>query len=235
MIAPASRPLVIVCAGGFASELASYVHSLQVDGEPMYVRGFVDDHRFESSFEGAPLLGGIDELGIYLAAHPDEAFWYVAAVGDNRTRAEVVRRVERLDAKNLQPVTIRHATAVIGADAEIGVGTCIGPGAIVTAHVRIGDYGIVNTNSSTSHGSSLGAFVHVAPGASICSGVTIEEGCYVGAGATVADDVMVGAWSVIGAGSVVTENVPARVTVMGAPARIVQRHGRSPRLPMLAG
>ena len=199
------------------------------------MRGFVDDHRFEARFEGAPILGGIDDLGVYVAAHSDEVFHYVAAVGDNRTRAEVVRRVERLGAVNLLPVTVRHTTAVIGPDAEMGAGSCIGPGAIITAHVEIGGYCILNTNSSISHGASLGSFVHVAPGASICSGVTIEEGSYIGAGATVADDVIVGAWSVIAAGSVVTENVPARVTVMGAPARIVQRHGRSPRLPMLAG
>jgi sugar O-acyltransferase (sialic acid O-acetyltransferase NeuD family) len=235
MISPVSRPLVIVCAGGFASEIASYVHNFQVDGEPMHVRGFVDDHRFETHFEGAPLIGGIDELGTFLAAHPDEEFLYVAAVGDNRTRAEIVRRVERIGAPNLLPVTVRHTTSVIGSDAAIGTGTCFGPGTIVTAHVQVGDHCILNTNSSISHGSTLGSFVQVAPGASICSGVTIEEGSYVGAGATVADDVTVGAWSVIGAGSVVTENVPARVTVMGAPARIVQRHGRSPRLPMLAG
>jgi acetyltransferase EpsM len=65
--------------------------------------------------------------------------------------------------------------------------------------------------------------------------VTIGEGCHVGAGATVADGIQVGAWSVIAAGSVVTDDVPSHVTVSGAPARIIQRHGRGLRQPLLAG
>jgi acetyltransferase EpsM len=232
---PASRPLIIVCAGGFASEVGSYVQNLRTSGDPMHVRGFVDDHRFESRFEDAPLLGGIEQFGKFLAAHPDEEFLYVAAVGDNRTRADIVRRVERLGAPNLLPATIRHTTAVLGPDAEIGAGSFFGPGTIITSHVTVREHCILNTNSSVSHSASLGAYVHIAPGASICSGVVIEEGGYIGAGATVANDVLVGAWSVIGAGAVVTDDVPAHVTVMGSPARIVQRHGRSARQPMFAG
>jgi acetyltransferase EpsM len=231
----APHPLIIVCAGGFATELASYVRDFQIVGQPLFVRAFVDDHRFESTFEGAPLLGSVDDLGTFLAAHPDEEHAYVVAVGDNRTRAEVVRRVERLGAANLSPWTLRHVSAIVGQGVEIGHGTCLGPGSIVTTHVTIGDHGILNTNSSVSHEATIGSFVNVCPGASICGGVTIGEGCYIGAGVTVADGIQVGAWSVVGAGSVVIEDVPPHVTVAGAPARIIQRHGRGLRQPLLAG
>lgn len=229
------RPLIVVCAGGLATELASYVRGLQIDGEPLHLRAFVDDYRYESTFEGAPLLGGVDDLGTFLAAHPDEEHAYIVAVGDNRTRAEVVRRVERLGATNLTPWTLRHVTAIVGQAVEIGHGSCLGPGSIVTTRVTIGNHGIVNTNSSVSHEVTIGPFVNVGPGASICGGVTIGEGCYIGPGATVVDGIQVGAWSVVGAGSVVIEDVPSHVTVAGAPARIIQRHGRGLRQPMLAG
>ncbi len=229
------HPLIIVCAGGFGIELASYVRDGRIVGEPLYVRAFVDDHRFESTFEGAPLLGRVEDLGAFLAARPDEQHAYVVAVGDNRMRAEVVRRVERLGAPNLKPSTLQHVGAIVAQDVEIGAGTCLGPGSVVSTHVVIGNHGIVNTNSSVSHDATIGAFVNICCGASVCGGVTIGEGCFIGAGATVADGIQVGAWSVIGAGSVVTEDVPSHVTVAGAPARIIQRHGRGLRQPLLAG
>jgi acetyltransferase EpsM len=235
MVESVLRPLIIVCAGGHAAELASYVRALQIVGEPIFLRGFVDDHRFESTFEDTPLLGGIPSLGNFLADHPTEQFSYITAVGDNRTRADMVRRVQCLEAPNLSPWTIRHATATVGDTVHIGAGTCLGPGVIVTARVTIGEHCVLDANSSVSHDSEIGSYVNVNPGASICSDVTIADGCSIGAGATIADGVQVGRWSVIGAGAVVSEDVPAHVTVVGSPARIVQRHGRGTRLATFVG
>ena len=235
MVEDTARPLIVICAGGHASELASSIRDLQIAGGPVQIRGFVDDHRFESTFEGAPLISGIDRFGTYLDLHADEQFSYIAAVGDNRTRAEIVRRLERLPVSNLSPWTARHVSAIVGDTVQIGVGSRLGPCAVVTARVTIGDHCIVNANSSVSHDVEIASFVNVGPGVAICGGVTIGEGCYIGAGATIADGVQVGAWSVIGAGAVVSEDVPAHVTVDGAPARIVQRHGRGMRQAPLAG
>lgn len=235
MVENTARPLIIIGAGGHASELAASIRDNQIVGGPLDVRGYVDDHRFESMFEGAPLLGGVDRLRAFLALHEDEQFWYLVTIGENRTRAAIDRRVERLGAENISPWTARHVTAVVGDTVRIGVGSRIGPGAVITSRVTIGDHGIVSANSSVSHDVEIGSFAHVGPGAAICSGAIIGEGCHIGAGATIADGVLVGAWSVVGAGAVVSEDVPAHVTVDGVPARIVHRHGRGMRQTTLAG
>lgn len=229
------RELIVVCAGGYARELASYVRDLRGAGEPITIRSFVDDHRFEATYEGAPLLGGLQHLRAFLEAHPGNMFSYICAVSNNQARLDVVRRVERLGASNLAPWTARHPNATISDSAEIGTGVCVAPGAIVTARATIGDHCILNVNSSVSHDSLIEPFVHVSPSASICGGVTIGEGCYIGPGATVVSNVQIGAWSIVGAGAVVTDDVPAYSTVATDPARIVQRRGRGTRQPKLVG
>lgn len=232
---PGQRTLIVICAGGQAGELASYVRALQQLGEPISIAGFVDDYLFDTSFEGAPVLGGVTELGVFLQGHANRDFSYLTAVGNNRERADLVQRITRLAAQNLTPWTLQHPAAVVGDAVTVGTGTCIGPGAVITTHVVIGDHCVLNINSSISHSVTLGSYVYVGPGASICSGAVIEDGCQIGAGATVAKQTQVGEWSVIAPGAVVTDDVPSRVTVSGAPARIVQRHSPAHRRSLLVG
>src|SRR5581483_1136837 len=191
------RQLIVVCAGGHAREVASYVRDLQAAGEQIVVRAFVDDHRFDSVFEGAPILGGLVHLRSFLSEHADAQFSYITAIRDNRARAKLIRRLDDLGALNLEPWTARHPTAIVGDAVQIGPGTCIAPGVIVTTGVTIGAHSILNVHSSVSHDASIGPLVNVSPGASICAGVTLGEGCTVGAGATVTDGIQVGEWSVI--------------------------------------
>jgi acetyltransferase-like isoleucine patch superfamily enzyme len=47
----------------------------------------------------------------------------------------------------------------------------------------------------------------------------------VGAGATIRQGIEIGAGAMVGAGAVVVRNVPAGVTVVGIPARPVERSG----------
>jgi acetyltransferase-like isoleucine patch superfamily enzyme len=60
------------------------------------------------------------------------------------------------------------------------------------------------------------------PGANIAGACSIGNATYVGMGALVLDHHIVGSQSVVGAGSVVTRDVPDKVQVLGAPARIVR-------------
>ena len=61
----------------------------------------------------------------------------------------------------------------------------------------------------------------------VAGNVGIGEGCYIGAGATLIDKVSIGPWSTVGAGAVVIDDIPADVTAVGVPARIItQNAGR---------
>lgn len=85
--------------------------------------------------------------------------------------------------------------------------------------IVIGETALVENDVLFWHGVTLG-------GTSLNGGdrhPKIRQGVHLGAGATLLGPVEVGAGSRVGAGSVVVENVPAGVTVVGIPARVVSR------------
>ena len=61
-------------------------------------------------------------------------------------------------------------------------------------------------------------------GSAVITGrVTIEDYATIGSNATVLPDLNIGAQSFVGAGAVVTKNVDAFSTVIGVPAKIMER------------
>ncbi len=214
--------IIVIGAGGHGSEVSSYIRDLAAGRERIDLAGFVDEHRPRGPWGPGEVLGTFEDLKALLSLRPDAVFHYITAVGDNRVRREFVQKVENLGMSNLTAWTLRHPSAVVGADVRIGEGTCLAPGSIVTTRVEIGRHCIVNVNASVSHDSVIGDFANINPGATVCGRARIGEGCYVGVGATVIDGVSIGEWTVVGAGAVVIGDLPGRVTAVGVPARVIK-------------
>jgi len=65
-------------------------------------------------------------------------------------------------------------------------------------------------------------FCQVNPGCHISGNVTLKEGVELGAGAVVLQGISIGKHSTVGAGSVVIEDVPDNVVVVGVPAKTIK-------------
>jgi sugar O-acyltransferase (sialic acid O-acetyltransferase NeuD family) len=213
---PSTPGVYVLGAGGHGRELFSYFKDLRRAGWRGELRGYLDD--------GVPAgrHGQIDVLGPIDTFFDLEGF-YITAFGSNILRREIADRIKTRYRDALRPWTLIHPRAYIGADVEIGEGTCVAPGAILTAGVAIGRHCIVNVNASVSHDCKIGDFVNVNPGAVVCGTVTIAEGAYIGAGAVLKERVSIGAWSVVGAGAVVVRDVPPELTVVGVPAGAISQ------------
>ena len=159
---------------------------------------------------GIPLLtmeSVIDQRGLFFPA-----------VGDNKIRERLIRQ---LTDQGWQAISICHPRALVEKDVTIGVGTVIAMGVVIQTGVRLGNGVIVNTGAIVEHDVSVGDCAHIAPGSVILGEAVIGSRALIGAGSRILPRVQIGDEAIIGAGSVVRDDVPPKVTVVGAPARVV--------------
>jgi len=140
------------------------------------------------------------------------------AVGNNKIRETLFQEIKNL---KFEILSLTHPTAVIETGAEIGEGTFIAAQAVVGTRTILGKSCIINTAATVDHDIIIEDFVHVCPGVNLAGDVKIGKRTMIGIGAAVIQGITIGKDCVIGAGAVVVRDVPAGVTVVGNPARII--------------
>lgn len=115
------------------------------------------------------------------------------------------------------------ANVIIMDDVEIGPGALLSPFVTLTSNIRIGRCFHGNLYSYVEHDCVIGDYVTFAPGVRCNGNVTIGSRAYIGSGAIIRQGISIGAGATVGMGAVVTKDVPPGVTVIGNPARIMEK------------
>lgn len=201
--------IVIVGAGGHAGVVIRAAELLQGKG---WISGLLDDFLKPGEIRwGYPILGATTDL--FHLPHEHWAPYAFLAVGDNQWRKRFLGETATL---NFQFPCIVHPTAVVDTR-EIGEGVFIGAGAYVGPGCTVGAFSIINNHASLDHGSCLGEFSHLCPGAHTGGCVNIGSNTTIGLGALVRDHRTVGSCCTIGMGSVVVCDVPDNSFGFGNP------------------
>ena len=211
--------VVILGAGGFARETYWVFLDDNLETRKWNVLGFIDDN---ASLHGTtlcdlPVLGGFD----WLSKNARSDWRAICGVGNPRTRKLLA---EHAAALGLEFCTAIHPSARLSRWVEIGPGTIITAGNVLTTQIKLEPHVLLNLDCTVGHDTIIGRYCNINPGCHISGSVRLGEGVDLGTGAVVLQGKTIGDWSVIGAGAVVTSDIPPQVTAVGVPCKVIKQH-----------
>jgi sugar O-acyltransferase (sialic acid O-acetyltransferase NeuD family) len=207
------KKLLIVGAGGFGRELYAWAGQHPDCGRLWTLAGFLDDNPDALAKFGrfAPVMP--------VAGHrPSSDHVYLAGLGMPPLKEKLVAPLVAAGAEFL---TFVHPQALLGARVKLGKGVVVCPGAILSADIDVGDFAMVNLNCTIGHDASLGPWTSLSAQCDITGHVRVADRVFMGSRASIIPGKTVGSRAVVGAGAVVVRDVPANVTVVGIPARVL--------------
>lgn len=209
--------LVIFGAGGHAREVADLIAT----GSNYEHVGFVDKVQ-GGMLDGIPVLSWEQFSHMYSPG----AVSVITAIGDPKLRLRVAKECadERYDFATLVHPSVRLSHTV-----ELGPGTIIFPGCVLTINISIGRHVYINVGCTISHDVRIGDNSFLAPGVHVSGNVAIGRSVWIGTGASITNGtpdspLVIGDGTVVGAGSAVIKSCEPGCLYAGVPAVIKKRY-----------
>ena len=178
-------------------------------------------------FESFPLyfiFGKIEELKKFVKENENKI---------NKYHVECYHKNSLFNLYDLSETKARvEPGAIIRSGATISDSSIILMGAVINTKAIIGDGTMIDMNSVVGSGAIIGRNCHIGAG-SVIAGimepisnerVIIEDDVFIGANSVILEGVHIFKGAIIGAGSVVTNDVMEYTTVVGAPAKVVNKN-----------
>jgi sugar O-acyltransferase (sialic acid O-acetyltransferase NeuD family) len=202
---------VIFGAGGFGREVLNFVLRENFNSSEYEFIGFVDEYE---KIIGTSING-------YKVFKPEEfsGVSAVCAIGNTKMRKEIFDKYS----SRYNFINLIHPDVFIPDNVKIGTGNIICEGCKFTTDIVIGDNNIFNIDTTIGHDCIIGNGNVFMANITISGNVTFGDRNLIGSSSTVIQNRTIGSDSIIGIGSTVLSNVPDNVTVMGYPARIVEK------------
>lgn len=121
----------------------------------------------------------------------------------------------------------QRGTVKIGDFVYVGANSTIDRSTNDENVTEIGDRTIISPMAHIGHNVKIGKDTLILGNSVICGGAVISDNCMIGVNATIKNKVKIGKGVVVGMGAVVTKDVPDGWTVVGNPARRLEKNESS--------
>ena len=211
------KDIAIFGVGGFGREVLALIKDINKVEPTWNILGFFDDgHEKGEMFNGYPCLGKTEDLNDWRFP-----ISLAVSIGSPSIKKKIL---EKISNPLVDYPTLIHPSVWIGDEeyVEIGKGSIICAGVMITTNVQIKDFVILNLQCTVGHDSVIHSYAAFMPSVNISGEVIIGEGVYVGTGAKLINQLKIGEYTIVGAGAVVSKSLPPRCTAVGVPAKPIK-------------
>jgi len=134
------------------------------------------------------------------------------------------KEISQARKNGIKLVNAIHPTALMMEDAIVGDNVIMHARAFVGYRAEVGSGTIIDTNAQVDHHNVIEQCVTIDPGVVTAGNVTIGRYTKIHTGTIIINRKRIGEGCILGAGSVIIDDVPDNVTVVGVPGRIIKYH-----------
>jgi sugar O-acyltransferase (sialic acid O-acetyltransferase NeuD family) len=193
----------IIGAGGFAREV---YWSLSIS-DRTNTTFFVDDKYYD--------FGEVLPLSKF---NPYE-YEAIVAVGNPRDRFDII---QRLPSETKYFTHIHPSVQILDPNIEIGEGSIICAGCILTTNIKIGNHAHLNLQTTIGHDCEIGDYFTTSPGVKISGNCKIYDCVYVGTNASIKQKMSIHSFVTIGMNAAVVKHIEQPGTYIGMPAKKIK-------------
>ena len=201
-----NKPIIIIGTGGFAREVAGLLLDMGL-GEEWVAFVERDEVWKQGQIFGKPIW---KESTI----NPHN-FRLVVGVSKPDVREKIVSRLPI----GIDYPTLIHPSAICSPWVEMGIGTILCAGCILTTEIKLGKHVQLNLNTTIGHNVQLGNFVTTAPAVNISGDCRIGDQVYLGTQAATKQGIHLANGVTLGMGAMAVKDLKEPGTYIGVPAR----------------
>ena len=195
----------IIGAGGFGREIYWSLDLMERVG----CKFFVDDEYYQQGNEDILPISEFD---------PEE-YEVIVAVADPKFRKSIV---ESLPIETKYFTHIHPSVQIHAPDVEIGEGSIICAGTIITTNVKIGKHAHLNLLTTIGHDCEIGDYFTTAPGAKVSGNCKIYDCVYVGTNASIKQKLSIESFTTIGSNAAVVKDIEEPGVYAGVPVKKIK-------------